>query len=113
MYCNGAWAHVVVECVEQKVSLSLSSFSHNMEQKKDLNLLWKMVESTFGDVDEVCNEINEAAIELAVTPLQSWTDYPTVQRAIGIMLELRRAFEVLKPNVEVTFPEGWGKDEDK
>lgn len=84
-----------------------------MEQKKDLNLLWKMVESTFGDVDEVCNEINEAAIELAVTPLQSWTDYPTVQRAIGIMLELRRAFEVLKPNVEVTFPEGWGKNEDK
>jgi hypothetical protein len=33
-----------------------------MEQKKDLNLLWKMVESTFGDVDEVCNEINDAAI---------------------------------------------------
>lgn len=103
----------VWECVEQKVSLSLSSFSHKMEQKKDLNLLWKMVESTFGDVDEVCNEINEAAIELAVTPLQSWTDYPAVQRAIGVMLELRRAFEVLKPNVEVTFPEGWGKDEDK
>lgn len=103
----------VWECVEQKVSLSLSSFSHKMEQKKDLNLLWKMVESIFGDVDEVCNEINEAAIELAVTPLQSWTDYPAVQRAIGVMLELRRAFEVLKPNVEVTFPEGWGKDEDK
>lgn len=84
-----------------------------MEQKKDLNLLWKMVESTFGDVDEVCNEINDAAIELAVTPLRSITDYPAVQRAIWVMLELRRAFEVLKPNVEVTFPEGWGKDEDK
>ena len=84
-----------------------------MEQNKNLLLFMKMVQSTFGDVDEVCNEINEAAIELAVTPLQSWTDYPTVQRAIGIMLELRRAFEVLKPNVEVTFQEGWGKDEDK
>lgn len=103
----------VVECVEQKVSLSLYNFYHYMEQKKDLNLLWKMVESTFGDVDEVCNEINEAAIELAVTPLQSISDYPAVQRAIWIMLELRRAFEVLKPNVEVTFPEGWGEDEDK
>lgn len=103
----------MVECVEQKVSLSLYSFYHNMEKNKNLPLFMKMVQSTFGDVDEVCDEINEAAIELAVTPLQSWTDYPAVQRAIGVMLELRRAFEVLKPNVEVTFPEGWGKDEDK
>ena len=84
-----------------------------MEQTKDLNLLWKMVTATFGDVDQVCNEINEAAIELAVTPLESWTDYPAVQKAIWVMLELRKCFEVMKPDVEVHIPDGWGEDDAK
>lgn len=84
-----------------------------MEQStKDLNLLWKMVEESFGNVDEVCNEINEAALELAVTPLENWSDYPTVRRALWVMLELRRAFEVLKPNVEVIFHDEDEDDED-
>ena len=71
-----------------------------------------MVTATFGDASQVCNEINEAAIELAVTPLESWTDYPAVQRAIGVMLELRKCFEVMKPGTEVHIPNGW-PDPDK
>lgn len=79
-----------------------------MVQEKGLDLLLKMLSETIGNVDEVCNEISESAIQLAVTPLESWTDYPTVQRAIWVMMELKMAFETLKPNVEVSFP-----DEDK
>ena len=84
-----------------------------MEQNKNLPLFMKMVQSTFGDVDEVCNEINEAALDLAITPLESWSSYPTVQRALWVMLELRRAFDVLRPDDEVRFPEVFGEDEDE
>lgn len=72
-----------------------------------------MVTATFGDVDQVCHEINEAAIELAVTPLESSSDYPVVRRAIEVMLELRRCFEVMKPDLQVIIPDGWGEDVDE
>lgn len=75
-----------------------------MEQTtKDLRLLWKMVEGSFGNVDEVCNEISEAALQLAITPLEDSVHYKTVQRVLWVLVQLRDAFEVLKPDVEVIF----------
>lgn len=71
-----------------------------MAKKKDANLILKYLGESFGNVDQICDEIAEAALQLAITPLESWTDYPAMQHALYVMTELREAFKALKPDVE-------------
>ena len=58
----------------------------------ETNKILEALAPTMGNVNEICETISNAALELAATPLKDVSDYPTIQNVIGIMLELKKAF---------------------
>lgn len=63
--------------------------SRNMVQNQSEQLL-KLLEPTFGSASELSKELGNAALEVAVTPLADITDYTAIQKAVWVMLEIKR-----------------------
>ena len=81
-----------LECIEQKVSFPFSASKDNMVQNQSEQLL-KLLEPTFGSASELSEELGNAALEVAVTPLADITDYTAIQKAVWIMLEIKKALD--------------------
>ena len=81
----------LVTCIEQKVKFAV--FVYRMETNKILEAL----APTMGNVNEICETISNSALELAATPLKEASDYPTIQNVVGVMLELKKAFQTIIP----------------
>ena len=81
-----------LECIEQKVSFPFSASKDNMVQNQSEQLL-KLLEPTFGSASELSKELGNAALEVAVTPLADITDYTAIQKAVWVMLEIKKALE--------------------
>lgn len=60
-----------------------------MVQNQSEQLL-KLLEPTFGSASELSKELGNAALEVAVTPLADITDYTAIQKAVWVMLEIKR-----------------------
>ena len=63
-----------------------------MVQNQSEQLL-KLLEPTFGSASELCKELGNAALEVAVTPLADITDYTAIQKAVWVMLEIKKALD--------------------
>ena len=81
-----------LECIEQKVSFPFSASKDNMVQNQSEQLL-KLLEPTFGSASELSEELGNAALEVAVTPLADITDYTAIQKAVWLMLEIKKALD--------------------
>jgi len=81
-----------LECIEQKVSFPFSASKDNMVQNQSEQLL-KLLEPTFGSASELSEELGNAALEVAVTPLADITDYTAIQKAVWVMLEIKKALD--------------------
>ena len=81
-----------LECIEQKVSFPFSASKDNMVQNQSEQLL-KLLEPTFGSASELSEELGNAALEVAVTPLANITDYTAIRNAVWIMLEIKKALD--------------------
>ncbi len=81
-----------LECIEQKVSFPFSASKDNMVQNQSEQLL-KLLEPTFGSASELSKELGNAALEVAVTPLADITDYTAIQKAVWVMLEIKKALD--------------------
>ena len=81
-----------LECIEQKVSFPFSASKDNMVQNQSEQLL-KLLEPTFGSASELSEELGNAALEVAVTPLADITDYTAIQKAVLVMLEIKKALD--------------------
>lgn len=81
-----------LECIEQKVSFPFSASKDNMVQNQSEQLL-KLLEPTFGSASELSKELGNAALEIAVTPLADITDYTAIQKAVWVMLEIKKALD--------------------
>ena len=81
-----------LECIEQKVSFPFSASKDNMVQNQSEQLL-KLLEPTFGSASELSEELGNAALEVAVTPLADSTDYTAIQKAVWVMLEIKKALD--------------------
>ena len=81
-----------LECIEQKVSFPFSASKDNMVQNQSEQLL-KLLEPTFGSASELSEELGNAALEIAVTPLADITDYTAIRNAVWIMLEIKKALD--------------------
>ena len=57
--------------------------------------LLELLEPTFGSVSELSKTIGNAALEVAVTPLADISDYTAIQKAVWVMLELKKAFDTI------------------
>lgn len=77
-----------LECIEQKVSFPFSASKDNMVQNQSEQLL-ELLKPTFGSASELSN----AALEVAVTPLADITDYTAIQKAVWVMLEIKKALD--------------------
>lgn len=55
--------------------------------------LLKLLEPTFGSASELSKELGNAALEVAVTPLADITDYTAIQKAVWVMLEIKKALD--------------------
>ena len=53
----------------------------------------KLLEPTFGSASELSEELGNAALEVAVTPLADITDYTAIQKAVWVMLEIKKALD--------------------
>ena len=81
-----------LECIEQKVSFPFSASKDNMVQNQSEQLL-KLLEPTFGSASELSKELGNAALEVAVSPLADITDYTAIQKAVWVMLEIKKALD--------------------
>ncbi len=81
-----------LECIEQKVSFPFSASKDNMVQNQSEQLL-ELLKPTFGSASELSEELGNAALEVAVTPLADITDYTAIQKAVWIMLEIKKALD--------------------
>ena len=81
-----------LECIEQKVGFPFSASKDNMVQNQSEQLL-KLLEPTFGSASELSKELGNAALEIAVTPLADITDYTAIQKAVWVMLEIKKALD--------------------
>ena len=65
-----------------------------MVQNQSEQLL-KLLEPTFGSASELklSKELGNAALEVAVTPLADITDYTAIQKAVWVMLEIKKALD--------------------
>lgn len=63
-----------------------------MVQNQSEQLL-KLLEPTFGSASELSKELDNAALEVAVTPLADITDYTAIQKAVWVMLEIKKALD--------------------
>lgn len=63
-----------------------------MVQNQSAQLL-KLLEPTFGSASELSEELGNAALEVAVTPLADITDYTAIQKAVWVMLEIKKALD--------------------
>lgn len=66
--------------------------SRNIVQNQSEQLL-KLLEPTFGSASELSKELGNAALEVAVTPLADITDYTAIQKAVWVMLEIKKALD--------------------
>lgn len=57
--------------------------------------LLELLEPTFGSVKELSETIGNAALEVAVTPLADVSDYTAIQRALFVMLEVKKALDTI------------------
>lgn len=60
--------------------------------KLNLQASMQSLAEIFGSAEKMSEEISEAAIELAVTPLADSSDYPHVQKVLFILNEIKKAF---------------------
>ena len=81
-----------LECIEQKVSFPFSASKDNMVQNQSEQLL-ELLKPTFGSASELSEELGNAALEVAVTPLADITDYTAIQKAVWVMLEIKKALD--------------------
>ena len=81
-----------LECIEQKVSFPFSASKDNMVQNQSEQLL-ELLKPTFGSASELSEELGNAALEIAVTPLADITDYTAIQKAVWVMLEIKKALD--------------------
>ena len=81
-----------LECIEQKVSFPFSASKDNMVQNQSEQLL-KLLAPTLGSASELSKELGNAALEVAVTPLADITDYTAIQKAVWVMLEIKKALD--------------------
>ena len=81
-----------LECIEQKVSFPFSASKDNMVQNQSEQLL-ELLKPTFGSASELSEELGNAALEVAVTPLANITDYTAIQKAVWVMLEIKKALD--------------------
>lgn len=65
-----------------------------MVQNQSEQLL-KLLEPTFGSASELSKELGNAALEVAVTPLADISDYTAIQKAVWVMLEIKKALDKL------------------
>ena len=63
-----------------------------MVQNQSEQLL-RLLEPTFGSASELSKEPGNAALEVAVTPLADITDYTAIQKAVWVMLEIKKALD--------------------
>lgn len=63
-----------------------------MVQNQSEQLL-KLLEPTFCSASELSKELGNAALEVAVTPLADITDYTAIQKAVWVMLEIKKALD--------------------
>ena len=63
-----------------------------MVQNQSEQLL-KLLDPTFGSASELSKELGNAALEVAVTPLADITDYTAIQKAVWVMLEIKKALD--------------------
>lgn len=82
------------ECIEQKVSLPFSASNSKMVKNQSVQLL-ELLEPTFGNVKELSETIGNAALEVAVTPLADVSDYTAIQKALFVMLEVKKALDTI------------------
>lgn len=66
-----------------------------MAQKNQSAQLLELLEPTFGSAKELSEQIGNAALEVAVTPLADITDYTAIQKAVWLMLELKKALDTI------------------
>lgn len=66
-----------------------------MVQKNQSAQLLELLEPTFGSASELSKTIGNAALEVAVTPLADISDYTAIQKAVWVMLELKKAFDTI------------------
>lgn len=57
--------------------------------------LLELLEPTFGSVKELSETIGNAALEVAVTPLADVSDYTAMQKALFVMLEVKKALDTI------------------
>ena len=81
-----------LECIEQKVSFPFSASKDNMVQNQSEQLL-ELLKPTVGSASELSEELGNAALEVAVTPLADITDYTAIQKAVWVMLEIKKALD--------------------
>ena len=63
-----------------------------MVQNQSEQLL-ELLKTTFGSASELSEELGNAALEVAVTPLADITDYTAIQKAVWVMLEIKKALD--------------------
>ena len=63
-----------------------------MVQNQSEQLL-ELLKPTFVSASELSKERGNAALEIAVTPLADITDYTAIQKAVWVMLEIKKALD--------------------
>lgn len=63
-----------------------------MVQNQSKQLL-ELLEPTFGSASELSKELGNAALEVAVTPLADISGYTAIQKAVWVMLEIKKALD--------------------
>lgn len=63
-----------------------------MVQNQSEQLL-ELLKPTFGSASELSEELGNATLEVAVTPLADITDYTAIQKAVWVMLEIKKALD--------------------
>ena len=63
-----------------------------MVQNQSEQLL-ELLKPTFCSASELSEELGNAALEVAVTPLADITDYTAIQKAVWVMLEIKKALD--------------------
>ena len=65
-----------------------------MVQNQSEQLL-ELLKPTFGSASELSEELGNAALEVAVTPLADITDYTAIQKAVWVMSEIKKPLDKL------------------
>ena len=69
-----------------------------MVQTNQSAQLLKLLEPTLGSASEISKELSNAALEVAVTPLADPTDSVPIQKALWLMLEIKKALDIVAAN---------------